>query len=734
MPKVISDIKDFSTKINNNIDFGYTCDDFQLYAFNSIENNIDVLITAHTGSGKTTIAEYAVINTTRILNKKVIYTSPIKSLSNEKYNDFKHKYPDLNIGIMTGDNKINQEGNCVIMTAEILRNMLFLDTQLIDLECVILDEVHYINDIDRGKVWEEIIVLLPQHVTLVMLSATIDNEMSFAQWVCNTRNKNISLISTCFRKVPLVHTIFANNKLHKIFDTNDNIFIQHNIQYDVNKSPFDKLRTCINYLIKNDMNQTIFFVFSKNSCEKYAHSLYNIGLGLVDSDEIIKINNIFNLYMHKNNYNKIYEHLEQYNTVLKLVNIGVCFHHSGLVPILKEIVELLFKEKLIKILFATETFAVGVNMPTRTVVFTSLEKPTNGTKRLLTSSEYKQMSGRAGRRGVDILGNVIILPLYDEYDNITLKTIITGKSNYIQSRLSIDYSFVLKCTLANNDIMSKTLYYKEHQEHIEGMVVDINRLSQQIKHLNTNTIYDKLIAFEQNTEFKKTKKQLEEHKKLTKNINKTDYNIYKEYKSQIDIYNTLVYKHSICTKYINNQTNKVTQILKELGYINTENELTVKGKIASQINECSCLIMTELIISDIFDNIDIHELVGLIGLFVDDGKEYDTINNKVMNDNNVIKIHNIINHIKDIESVYDIDNTYILNYDFYEYAFEWSKFGTNSFECLGTFVRQMLKINNILNNVTVLLEQCEKHHNIPKIVLSQKSIIKEYVNTYSLFL
>ncbi len=215
---------------NPAIKFTYECDDFQKHAFTKIEKGEDLLVTAHTGAGKTTIAEYAVMKT--IQNKKTtIYTSPIKSLSNEKFNDFKKKFlskiDNFDLGIMTGDNKINPNGNCVIMTAEILRNALYKDPIkngdidfVSNIGCVILDEVHFINDQDRGKVWEEIIILLRQDIQLICLSATIDKAEYFAEWIGTTRNKKINLITTDYRPIPLKHMIYMHNHMHTIYHNN----------------------------------------------------------------------------------------------------------------------------------------------------------------------------------------------------------------------------------------------------------------------------------------------------------------------------------------------------------------------------------------------------------------------------------------------------------------------------------------------------------------------------------
>ena len=248
-------------KIN---DDNFNFDKFQLFSFQSIDNNHNILVSAPTSSGKTMVAEYGIISHIK-QNHKIIYTSPIKSLSNEKFKEFKDKNLSLDVGLLTGDNKINVDSNLLIMTAEILRNSLYKSEISSEIDCVIMDEVHFINDPDRGKIWEETIIMLPQSVQLIMLSATINNVEAFASWIANIRTKKLSLVKSNKRIVPLSYYMYTDNMLHKISDStdnfNDSIFfearkihekhqkerkLQHKSELD--PSYFDKV---VKFLIKN---------------------------------------------------------------------------------------------------------------------------------------------------------------------------------------------------------------------------------------------------------------------------------------------------------------------------------------------------------------------------------------------------------------------------------------------------------------------------------------------------
>ncbi|KAG0086288.1 hypothetical protein BGZ92_008265 [Podila epicladia] len=452
-------------------DFPFELDTFQKRAVYHLEKGECVFVAAHTSAGKTVVAEYAIALAAKHMTK-AIYTSPIKALSNQKFRDFKGTFEE--VGILTGDVQINPEASCLIMTTEILRSMLYRGADLIrDVEFVIFDEVHYVNDLERGVVWEEVIIMLPAHVTLILLSATVPNTKEFADWVGRTKKKNIYVISTPKRPVPLEHHLFANRDIHKIVDARQT-WLQAGYKSTTDalakkeadakpaqrggKTPFrgggggggggwrndkqDKnmFTHLVGYLQKKSFLPVVVFTFSKKKCEENASGLSSTDL--MTSTEKSEVHVFFErslVRLHGTD-----KELPQIQRMRDLLSRGIAVHHSGLLPIMKEMVEIMFARGLVKVLFATETFAMGVNMPARTVVFSGIRKHDGRSFRNLLPGEYTQMSGRAGRRGLDSTGLVIIAFAGDAPpDAAELKEMLLGKATKLLSQFRLTYNMIL---------------------------------------------------------------------------------------------------------------------------------------------------------------------------------------------------------------------------------------------------------------------------------------------------
>ena len=317
--------------------------------------------------------------------QKIIYTTPIKSLSNQKYKELAEKFPS--VGIMTGDIKFNPTAQCIIMTTEILRNILYnsgpnsitnstsiSDISIDEIDKVIFDEVHYINNNDRGIVWEECMILLPKRITMIMLSATIDKPEDFASWLGDLKQKPINLIIKNKRIIPLTHYYYNTGSLMEIAD-NDGNFKNYDIlreEYKI-ESISKLMNPFVEFLKRNELLPCLFFIFSRDKCEKYCKMIQK---NLNTTEESCLVDKIFNSKLSK--YKHLYDKTPQYNELYSLLKKGIAYHHSGVVPILKEIVEILFEQGLVKILFCIETFAVGINAPTKTAIFTKLSKFSDG--------------------------------------------------------------------------------------------------------------------------------------------------------------------------------------------------------------------------------------------------------------------------------------------------------------------------------------------------------------------
>ncbi|AFZ79424.1 DEAD/DEAH box helicase domain containing protein [Theileria equi strain WA] len=445
-----SDYQNEWTKITQMAkEYPFTLDDFQKRSIECLENNESVLVCAHTSAGKTVVAEYAIAMALRDKHR-IIYTSPIKALSNQKYRNLSDEFND--VGLMTGDVTLNPNASVMVMTTEILRSMLYRGSEVVqEMNCVIFDEVHYMRDQERGVVWEETIILIPPSVNLVFLSATIPNSLEFAEWVCRIKNSPCNVISTDYRPTPLQHYVFSPGRsgVYLVLDEKRNFkettFMEAVCQAgpsDDHKKKRSRNAKDIESLIamchEKRFTPVIVFAFSKTDCEKNAISVSH--MDMTDDAEKALIDEIYRNAMATLSDED--RNLPQALFMLPLLKKGIGIHHGGLLPIIKEIIEIIFQEGLLKVLFSTETFSMGVNMPARTVVFTKLKKWDGRNVRLITSGEYIQMAGRAGRRGLDDRGLVIIM-LEDTIKPEEAKKIFLGRADNMDSTFHLGYNMLL---------------------------------------------------------------------------------------------------------------------------------------------------------------------------------------------------------------------------------------------------------------------------------------------------
>lgn len=805
---------------------------FQKWAIKAIVDKDNVLITAHTGSGKTLPAEFAIKYFTEN-KKKVIYASPIKALSNQKLYDFRRKFPSISFGILTGDCKDNPDADVLIMTTEILRNTLFnkrinmnsspdnkkdiiplsFEMDFVnDLGAVIFDEVHYINDQERGSVWEQSILLLPPNVQLIMLSATIDKPDDFARWIEDEKvkqcielsipEKKMYLAPTYERVVPLTHYIWLSmpsktfksakhnpieTKLHDLHN-NPIIIADSNGTYNeknyyrvkeaidfmynnnVSVKRYHVLDELVRYLNKNEMLPAICFIFSRKHVEQTAKEI-SVSLfeensplpGLVERE----CRHIISSKLP--NYEE-YMNLPEYKEIINLLKKGIAIHHAGIMPILREMVELLFEKGFVKLLFATETFAVGLNMPTKTVIFTGLTKFNGSTMRLLYPHEYTQMAGRAGRRGLDTIGHVIHcnnlfeMPLNTEY-----KHMLTGPPQTLVSKFKISFNLILNVLSTNNtsnysisvierfveqsllssDIKKELQHYNTTQLELEKQLLlkkDILSSCKTPEDVIMN-YKDKLslLPTTMNSAKKRLRYELNqieaEYKTLESDVKKYDsYNeiVDKINKNSKEKYNT--------SNYIYSTISQIVEILTTSKFINIDynDGLTNKGKIASQLQEIHPLAFADIYdITKGFDNLTAIEIATLFSCFTsisvsDDVKTHSPKTyNKDLN-SLTLQLYNILEAYYSLEtrSYLDTGSSYDIHYDLMNYIINWCdckceedckkvindvKVEKNIF--LGEFVKAILKINNIskefekvcelMNNMTLL----EKLKEIPKLTL-----------------
>ena len=772
--------------------WGFAPDKFQKQAMESIQNEHHTLITAHTGSGKTFPAEYAIRRVCRT-GKKVIYTSPIKSLSNQKFNEFTSKHADISFGILTGDIKFNPEADCLIMTTEILRNTLLhkeknkeallfdMDFQN-DLACVIFDEVHYINDPDRGKVWEECIMLLPPNVFTVMLSATISNTQQFATWIETATERKVEICSNSQRVIPLIHQVYMtvptgfskampreeHNRYAKYINnfvtlkTQDSKFdneavhsmralkrtMRQNNAYIKNSTV---LHRAMSDLQQSNLLPAICFVFSRKQVERYASGLH---INLSDDSNAIE-SECESILKKVPNY-KEYMDTNEYKTMLTLLCRGVAIHHSGIIPILKEVVEILFSKGLIKVLFATETFAVGVNMPAKTVMFANFQKYSCGNFRDLLPHEYTQMAGRAGRRGIDSVGHVIHLlnlvgdiPATFEYAHM-----VTGPPQQLLSKFDVDHKLMLRLLLKDIS-MSESFINKSMMNHetkgqlvhmaatVEDATAHLDQQRSVIEALRTDKdtlelyrdLQDKL-KIARNKQRNKIKRELENIEYLHKSIVKDfayKQNVDKMEENLVAMQHELEQHRGSAVAAGSNALN----YLRETGLITEVNELTEKGLVATHIQEVDCMIVADLIANNTLDDLTSEEIAAALSIFTSQRKNEPRVTNPAtLSSKQVVEVISFINQKYEEE----------LSYDLCDIILNWCR-ATTEHECkriceeiriedifIGDFVKILLKINSIAREIGIAAQLSDNLALEQKLSLIPKLTLKYLVSNQSIYI
>jgi superfamily II RNA helicase len=674
----------------------YEPDRFQKFAIEAIEAGDNVLITAKTGSGKTFVGEYQIAKSLS-RGGRVFYTTPIKSLSNQKFHDLKELFPDASVGIMTGDIKFRPDAQILVMTTEILRNLLYKRgtktesvgaTSILSLEgldAVVFDEVHYINDKDRGHVWEETLMLLPPEVKLVLLSATLSSPQLFARWLAGEKQRKIWVISTLWRAVPLTHCIRSEEgKLFTIYDSKEHFdtevyrswfvakrdgYLAHDrfkekvkdarrggvegpIEGKTRPKAFEhQLNELLDDLHRKEGLPAIVFQFSRVGCEKLAAKTQGT---FIDTSDCAAVRHIWNFHLSR--YNASLEKSPQYHKLYELVQRGIAFHHSGLIPFLKEILEILFNKGYIKLLYATETFAVGINMPTKTVIFTALDKFTDGSSRLLNTAEYIQMAGRAGRRGKDDKGLVIYLPQRDPLEVGEMRSLLTGVALSFCSRMSFGYDFVLKILNSGKsmkDLVEGSYWWALEKESLQRVVKELEDAEKKEKSLrqllNEEQVavceakedIDKRIANSQNAKRKAAQKDLvkwqqenPEHRWKAVLERFSAWREASESKKQVEsLHDRLKAQGSELP-----DVRRRVALLEEFGYVNS-GTLCEKGVLASEINEGHPFLMTEMFLrlNPTIQTWDLVDLLVLLSLFLGEYSEKENPNAKHPNDLEVAK-------------------------------------------------------------------------------------------------
>ncbi len=430
----------------------FTYDRFQREAIDYINEGHSVIVSAPTGAGKTAIAEH-VIETCIERHQGVIYTAPIKALSNQKYRDFQVKYGDM-IGILTGDVSINADAPVLIMTTEIFRNKVLDNPEALQkYSWIIFDEVHYIDNPERGTVWEESLIFLPDHMNILCLSATIPNIGQFAKWIETIHKKEVRVVIEDERPVPL----------HFFYQCQNTVIDNLHVLKRTKAFKPNTTHSLIKYVKEKDGLPCIYFVFGRKRAEYLADELYNFNF--LTKDEEAQISAMYEDLCTK------YELTNEKSAVRMrpLVERGIAFHHAGMLPTLKEVIERLFTSRLLKVIFTTETFALGINMPSRSVIFDELRKFYGTYVRNLKTRDFYQMAGRAGRRGIDKEGFVYTRVNLHRMRVDEVKTVIYGKPEDVRSQFNASYATLLNLYEKHKeglfDIYPRSLHFFQTKKH-----------------------------------------------------------------------------------------------------------------------------------------------------------------------------------------------------------------------------------------------------------------------------
>lgn len=734
-------------------EFPFELDDFQKEACEIIDNGESVVVCAPTGAGKTVIAQHAINNALK-QGCRIFYTTPLKALSNQKFYDFCEQYGADKVGLLTGDTSINRGAQIVIMTTEVFRNMLYgtnfgaVADNLKDVRYVVLDEVHYMNDEQRGTVWEESIIYCPTNIQIIALSATVANCDELTNWI-NTVHSKTKLVNTDFRPVPLRFFYFDSSQPYKLLPllTPDgklnNKIKPEKPQWARGKDKRKKtyVKQIIQNLADNDMLPAIYFTFSRKKCDEQMEKCSGLGLNTRKEQEEIKA--FIEEFIAENPHlygNKHIEYLIQ----------GVASHHAGLLPAWKNLVEKLFQKGLIKVVFATETLAAGINMPARSTVISSTSKRTDSGHRMLTANEFLQMSGRAGRRGMDEVGYVTVVGTPFQTPEEVAELVLSD-SNPLESKFSPSYSMVLNLLQRFNldeskELILKSFGYYSSDYRLKPILFQLEQYDKEIEErsficpnkLSDDKMleYDKLrFLYVQNRQtYKKiVKQEKSKHRPLSPEVlefgkrNKEELHklqtfacdtckLYKKHSKNLEVLKRIDSKKKKLLKEIEKQKdiywNKFIAhraVLKEYGYIQNDYP-TEKGKTTSQIRSENELYLAEIIFSGVLENLTPSQLAGVICALTTEELRieipYIPFSEPVRKTLN--QIRNIKRKLEKVQSKYDIEAPLYINpyfsslIELWVEGAEWETVSEQIEIGEGDIVRAFKRVVDILRQLTTI--------------------------------
>lgn len=700
----------------------FELDNFQRVAFRAIEEDKNVLVSAPTGSGKTLVADFGIFITKR-RKLRSIYTTPIKALSNQKYRELIDRHGSENVGLLTGDNSINKDAPIVVMTTEVLRNMIYEDYQkTLDIGLVVMDEVHYLADRNRGVVWEEVLILLPKEIVIVALSATVSNAQEVGDWLSQIRGAT-EIIVEVERPVPLEQFVVTKTDIIPLFDQsssstlNKNLIRFHQAAQSRRTSKYSKRDhasvvpsqdNVIKQLKNANLLPSIYFIFSRKQCDVAVENLLNSKIRLnsdVEASACDKFIEQVLLALQGEDWNLL--GVDRWQAAVRR---GFAAHHAGLLPVIKETTEKLFQNGLIKLVFATDTLALGINMPARSVVLDKLDKWNGETHELLSASEYTQITGRAGRRGIDTRGASVIC-FSRATDPRYLSNLATNRAFELKSSFQPRYNMV--CGLLEKrsvdqteQLLEKSLAQYQAKLKVKKMVTRQKKEEEALaKYLKSSSCHlgdiNEYLALVKSLAVAQKRNQ-PEWEIIKKAIRQHPVHSCKDRESHLrwgERRLKLEKQLASLKRDISRDTSGVKRIFKNVlnvleafEYVKPSGEkeiLTKKGQLLTKIHSEQDLFLAEAITREIFSNLQPAELVTLIsGLTfesrLDQEFEYwlptENLNDRA--DELVAISHEIIT----LEDRYDLVFTKEPDFSFANTVYLWAN---------GASLRKVMKVSNM---------------------------------------
>ena len=735
--------------------FDFEFDPFQVAACHAVEEGSGVLVAAPTGAGKTVVGEFAAHLALK-LGKKCFYTTPIKALSNQKYSEFVAMFGEDRVGLLTGDTSINGEADVLVMTTEVLRNMLYAGSNtLTNLGYVVMDEVHYLADKFRGAVWEEVLIHLMESVQVISLSATVSNAEEFGEWLGEVRG-NTQVIVSEIRPIPLYQHVLIGNRLLDLFDKPGQINpeILRREREAVRKASISRHRRgrfseaqdrlsradIIEKLANQNLLPAITFIFSRIGCDAAVKQCLHAGLRLTSTAEREEIRSTALKYTQ----NIAEEDLVVlgFDEWLSALERGIAAHHAGLLPSFKSAVEELFQKGLIKAVFATETLALGINMPARTVVLEKLIKYNGESHVPITPGEYTQLTGRAGRRGIDIEGNAVI-QWSPTVDSASAAGLASTRTYPLRSSFAPTYNMSINLIARfGRERARRSLESSFAQFQADRAVVGLSRqiakneaaieelLSQAVCHLGDFLEYARI-----RREIKEVESLLSrrDHKKTFDNkqrarleadltdlrkglrnhschscAQREDHSRFAEKAGRLNRENDgLRTRVQSRTHVIAKTFDQICQVLTHLGYIEGEKP-TAQGKILTKIYAESDLLLTEAIRRGVLDELNAPELLSVVSTMIFESRNADNVAPKMPSPRVSSALADVISiwaELEELETEYGVKTQRQPDAGFCWVSYRWAN--GNSLQSVlkgtdmsvGDFVRSTKQLSDLLNQI-----------------------------------